>query len=104
VAPGTALAVVTGDVAALGPGFMVSVRLLSPGNGRVLAVLREDAADSKVLLRTVERLSRRLKGDVIESLAPYAEPSWRGRITGWVGRSPQGGGETEARADAAPGY
>jgi DNA-binding SARP family transcriptional activator len=101
VARGTALAVVTGDVAALGPGFMVSVRLLSPGSGRVLAVLREDAADSKVLLRTVERLSRRLKGDVIQSLAPSAEPSLRGRIAGWVGRLPQPGGQVEVRADAA---
>jgi DNA-binding SARP family transcriptional activator len=63
----TALAIV-GDVAALGPGFRVSARLVSPSSGRVLAVLREDAADSNLLLRTVQRLSRRLRGNVIESL------------------------------------
>jgi hypothetical protein len=65
----TAVALVTGDVAALGPGFMLSARLVSPGSGRVLAVLREDAADSNLLLRTVERLSRRLRGNVFESVA-----------------------------------
>jgi DNA-binding SARP family transcriptional activator len=81
----TALAIV-GDVAALGPGFTVSARVVSPGSGRVLAVLREDAADSNLLLRTVERLSRRLRGNVIESLAPSAAPSFRERIAAWVGR------------------
>ena len=65
----SAVALVTGDVAALGPGFTVSVRLLAPGSGRVLAVIREDAAESKVLLEAVERLSRRLRGNVIQSLA-----------------------------------
>jgi hypothetical protein len=66
---GSATAIVTGDVAALGPGFTVSVRIVSAGSGRVLAVLREDAADSKLLPRTVERLSRRLRGNVLLSLA-----------------------------------
>ena len=65
----SAVALVTGDVAALGPGFTVSVRLLAPCSGRVLAVIREDAAESKVLLEAVERLSRRLRGNVIQSLA-----------------------------------
>jgi DNA-binding SARP family transcriptional activator len=98
LAPGAALAVVTGDVAALGAGYTVSARLVSPSSGRVLAVLNEDAADSKLLLRTVERLSRRLGGDVIESLAPYAEEPWLpGRIAGWVGHFPEGGGQAEGR-------
>jgi DNA-binding SARP family transcriptional activator len=87
VARSTALAVVTGDVAALGPGFTVSARLLSPSSGRVLAVLSEDAADSKLLLGTVQRLSRRLRGDVIEWLPPSAESSLPGRIAAWVGHA-----------------
>ena len=68
-----ALAIVTGDVTALGPGFTVSATLVSGRNGRVLAAVREDAPDSKFLLRTVGRLSRRLRGNVIESIAPQAE-------------------------------
>lgn len=64
----TAVAIVTGDVTALGPGFTVSAKLASPGTGRVLAVVREDAAESRFLLRTVERLSRRLRDNVIASL------------------------------------
>jgi TolB-like protein len=67
-----AAAIVTGDVASLGSGFTVSVRLVSAGSGRVLAALREDAADSKLLLPTVERLTRRLRGSVLLSLASAA--------------------------------
>jgi DNA-binding SARP family transcriptional activator len=67
------LAVVAGDVAALGPGYSVSARLLSAQNGRVLAVLRENAVDSNQLLRAVDRLSRRLRASVTDSLAPALE-------------------------------
>ena len=66
---GKVAAIVTGDVTSLGLGFTVSIRLVSAGSGRVLAVLREDAADSRLLLPAVERLSRRLRGKVILSLA-----------------------------------
>jgi hypothetical protein len=104
VARGTAFAIVTGDVAALGPGFTVSARLVSPSSGRVLAVLSEDAADSRLLLRNVERLSRRLRGDVIEWLAPSADFSPSGRVAAWAGRAPPDRRQAEARVEGAPRY
>jgi DNA-binding SARP family transcriptional activator len=80
--PGTeTVLVVTGDIAALGPGFSVSARLLSARTGRVLSVLRENAVDSNYLLRAVERLSRRLRTDVTHSLAPALEDAMRGRLS-----------------------
>jgi hypothetical protein len=102
VARGRALAIVTGDVTALGPGFTVSARLVSPGGGRLLAVVREDAADSRFLLNTVGRLSRRLQGNVIELLTRHAETSLPGRIASWVARSSdsRGRGQDDPGADA----
>jgi DNA-binding SARP family transcriptional activator len=64
------IGIVMGDVTAAGPGFTVSASLLSPTNGQLLARLREEAPDSRRLLPTVERLSRRLRGGVMASVAP----------------------------------
>jgi serine/threonine-protein kinase len=70
VPTGRVLVLVTGDITALGPGFTVSARLVSADSGRLLAVIQEDAADANSLLPTVKRLSQRLRGNVLESLAP----------------------------------
>jgi len=51
-------------------GFTVSARVVSADSGRVLAVVQEDAADVKVLLPTVKRLTQRLRGNVLQSLEP----------------------------------
>jgi DNA-binding SARP family transcriptional activator len=80
VQPGRALVLVTGDVTELGPGFTISARLVSADSGRLLALVQEDAANANSLLPTVKRLSQRLRGDVLESLASLAETSslkWR---------------------------
>jgi len=90
VQPGKVLVLVTGDVTALGPGFTVSARLVSADNGRLLAVVQEDAADAHFLLPTVKRLSQRLRGNVLQSLAPPAgTPSLKGRIAAWLVKSPE---------------
>jgi DNA-binding SARP family transcriptional activator len=93
--PGRAVILVTGDVTSLGPGFTLSARLVSAGSGRPLAEIQEDAADAKLLLSTVKRLSRRLRGHVLESLVPPAESaSLKGRIAAWLVRS----SDTDGRA------
>ncbi len=90
VQSGKVLVLVTGDVTALGSGFTVSARLVTADSGRLLAVVQEDAADANFLLPTVKRLSQRLRGDVLESLAPPAgTPSLKGRIAAWLVKSPQ---------------
>jgi DNA-binding SARP family transcriptional activator len=71
VLAGRDLVLVTGDVTSLGSsGFTVSARVVSADSGRVLAVVQEDAADVKVLLPTVKRLTQRLRGNVLQSLEP----------------------------------
>jgi hypothetical protein len=69
VAQGGALVLVTGDVTPLGSGFTVSASLVSADGGRLLAAVQENAANVNVLLPTVRRLSERLRGNVLHSLA-----------------------------------
>jgi DNA-binding SARP family transcriptional activator len=69
VPPGGALVMVTGDVTPLGSGFTVSARLVSADSGRLLAVVQEHAASANVLVPAVRRLSERLRGNVLHSLA-----------------------------------
>jgi hypothetical protein len=71
--PGQVLIVVTGDVAPLGSGFAVSARLVAAGNGRLLGVIQEEAADTSALLATVRRLSQRLQGNLLQSMVPPVE-------------------------------
>ena len=66
-------AVVTGDVAAIGDGFVLSAQLVSADSGDVLAAFRETASDSTGLLRAVDRLSRRLRERLGESLRTIRE-------------------------------
>jgi len=77
----------------------VSAKLVSADSGRLLAVVQEDAADSNFLLPTVKRLSQRLRGDVLQSLAPAAEtPSLKRRIAGWLAKSSPANGRAPAGA------
>jgi hypothetical protein len=47
----------------------------------------------------MKRLSQRLRGDVLESLASPAEtPSLKGRIAGWLVKAPQADGRAPVGA------
>jgi tetratricopeptide (TPR) repeat protein len=61
-------AIVTGDVARAGRGYVLSASLVTAEDGAVLAAFRENAADSAAVLDAVDRLSRRLRERIGESL------------------------------------
>jgi tetratricopeptide (TPR) repeat protein len=63
-----AKAVVTGEIAPLGAGFVLSARLLAVGDGRTLLAERETATDAGGLIAAVDRLSRKLREGIGESL------------------------------------
>ena len=60
--------VAEGDVSRAGSGYSLSLRLVTPDSGRVVASYRETAADSTDILGAVDRLSRRLRSHAGESL------------------------------------
>ncbi len=60
--------VAEGDVSRAGSGYNLSLRLVTPDSGRVVASYRETAADSTDILPAVDRLSRRLRSHAGESL------------------------------------
>ncbi len=62
-----AQAVVAGDIAPIGPGYSLSVRLVSP-DGVTLLAERETADGAAGLIAAVDRLSRKLRGGIGESL------------------------------------
>jgi serine/threonine-protein kinase len=61
-------AVLTGQVARLGGGFLLSAQLVSPASGDVLAAYRETAPDSTQVIAAIDRLSSRLRERIGESL------------------------------------
>jgi eukaryotic-like serine/threonine-protein kinase len=61
-------ALVTGEVAAAGTGYVLTARLLSVANEEVLAGLRESARDDADLIPAIDRLSKRLRERIGESL------------------------------------
>jgi serine/threonine-protein kinase len=61
-------AVITGSVAATGPGYLLSVEVISPDSGTVLAAYRETANDSTQVIPAIDRLSRRVRARVGEPL------------------------------------
>jgi eukaryotic-like serine/threonine-protein kinase len=61
-------AIVAGEVLRAGQGYVLSVSLLSAGDGAPLAAFRESAADSTAVLTALDRLSRRLRERMGESL------------------------------------
>ena len=69
-------AVVTGEIAAVGSGFSLSVRLVSAPDGATLLAERESAADAAHLIEAIDRLSRKLREGIGESLRSIraAEP------------------------------
>jgi tetratricopeptide (TPR) repeat protein len=63
-----AKAVVDGEVAPLGTGFVVSMRLVTADSGNELATFHATADSPKELLSTIDQLTRDLRGKVGESL------------------------------------
>jgi tetratricopeptide (TPR) repeat protein len=63
-----AAAVVAGEIAPLASGYVLSVRLLAAGDGGTLLAEREIATDAAGVIPAVERLSKRLRERIGESL------------------------------------
>jgi tetratricopeptide (TPR) repeat protein len=61
-------AVLTGDIAHAGTGFVISARLVSSTSGESLVALRETAEDSTRILGAIDRLSHALRRRIGESL------------------------------------
>jgi Flp pilus assembly protein TadD len=72
-------AVVAGELQQVGPSVLVSAQLVNAASGEVLATARETAKDSTGILDAVDRVSKRLRERIGESLrtlrssAPLAE-------------------------------
>jgi len=63
-----ATAVVTGEIAPLGGGFVLSARVLNASTGATLLAERETANDAAGLIAAVDRLSRKLREGIGEPL------------------------------------
>src|SRR5438094_5551722 len=63
-----AKAVVHGQIAAVGRGYVLSAELASAPDGATLVALREDAKDDGAIIAAVDRLSARLRERIGESL------------------------------------
>jgi eukaryotic-like serine/threonine-protein kinase len=61
-------AVLSGELASIGRGYVLSSRLATAETGEILIALRETAADSSTLLAAVDRLSAKLRERIGESL------------------------------------
>jgi eukaryotic-like serine/threonine-protein kinase len=61
-------AVIAGDVAAMGSGYMLNARLVAADDGATLAAFREPARDPEAIIDAVDRLSKRIRERVGESL------------------------------------
>jgi eukaryotic-like serine/threonine-protein kinase len=61
-------AVVAGDIRPAGRQFVVSANLLTAEDGNVLAAFRETARDSSQVIAAVDKLSKRLRARIGESL------------------------------------
>jgi len=61
-------AVVAGELQQVGPSILVSAQLVNAESGEVLATARETARDSTGILDAVDRISRKLRARIGESL------------------------------------
>jgi tetratricopeptide (TPR) repeat protein len=61
-------AVVTGEVSRLGAGYVLSARLVSASDGSTLLGVREAAPDQAGLIAAVDRISKKLREGIGESL------------------------------------
>ncbi|HEU5217911.1 MAG TPA: protein kinase [Gemmatimonadales bacterium] len=63
-----AAAVVTGEIASLGAGYVLSVRLVATKDGATLLAERETAANAGGLIEAVDKLSKKVREGIGESL------------------------------------
>jgi tetratricopeptide (TPR) repeat protein len=76
-------AVVAGQVDPVGHGYVLSARLLGAADGRVLTAVRESADDQTQLLPAIDRLSKKLRERIGESLTTIrANPALEQVTTG----------------------
>ena len=69
-------AIVHGEIAGVGSGFIVTISLVSPDSGHVLASYHEAADGIKDLIQVVDQLSRKLRAKIGESLRDvHASPA-----------------------------
>ncbi len=61
-------AVLSGEVSRLGDGYMISAQVVGADSGQVLAAHRETAASARDIIPAVDRLSRKLRRHIGESL------------------------------------
>jgi tetratricopeptide (TPR) repeat protein len=61
-------AVITGDIASVGPAFTFSAQIISATSGEPLAAFREVAKDSTELIETIGKVSHELRRKIGESL------------------------------------
>jgi tetratricopeptide (TPR) repeat protein/predicted Ser/Thr protein kinase len=69
-------AVIAGELRGVGGGFVLAARIIAGADGATIVALRETARDSTELIATVDRLSKRLRQTLGESLRTLraAEP------------------------------
>ncbi|MEO7458065.1 MAG: protein kinase [Gemmatimonadaceae bacterium] len=65
-------AVVAGNIASAGSGFIITARLVSAAKGDELAVYQESAASAAEIIPAVDRLTKQLRGKIGESLKSVA--------------------------------
>ncbi len=61
-------AVIAGEIGAAGTSFALSLELITAESGEILAAFRETAADSSAIMTAVDRLSKRMRERIGESL------------------------------------
>ena len=61
-------AVVTGEIDPVGKSYQLSASLIAATDGQVLAAVRETATDDRALIGAIDRLSRKLRERIGESL------------------------------------
>jgi tetratricopeptide (TPR) repeat protein len=76
-------AVVAGELAALGAGYVLTARLVAPGDGALLASARASARDDAALLDAIDEVSSKLRERIGESYSSLrATPSLAHVTTG----------------------
>ena len=76
-------AVVTGEIDPVGRGYVLGASLVSAADGEVLTAARETATDDRALIGAIDRLSRKLRERIGESLRTIrASPSLEQVTTG----------------------
>ena len=66
-------AVVSGQIDPVGKGYVLSASLITPADGQVLTAVRENAGSDAELLSAIDRLSRKLRERIGESLVTIRE-------------------------------